>query len=52
MSQMTFSDIEYSGRKKTTKREKFLDAMDSIIPWDGGRRHSHYPTGNASRPRI
>jgi IS5 family transposase len=34
MSQMTFSDIEYSGRKKTTKREKFLDAMDSIIPWE------------------
>lgn len=34
MSQMTFSDYEYSCRKKKTKREEFLDVMEDIIPWD------------------
>ena len=33
MNQMTLADMEYSNRKKKTKREKFLDAMDEIIPW-------------------
>ena len=30
MKQQTFSDIEYSNRRKKTKREEFLDAMDGI----------------------
>ena len=34
MSQQTFSDLEYSNRKKKTKREEFLDVMEEIIPWD------------------
>ena len=33
MNQLTFSDIEYANRKKKTKREEFLDAMEEIIPW-------------------
>lgn len=33
MNQLTFSDIEYSNRKKEFKREEFLDAMEEIIPW-------------------
>lgn len=33
MSQMTLTDLEYSNRKKKTKREEFLNAMDEIIPW-------------------
>ena len=33
MSQITLTDIEYSNRRKKTKREEFLDAMDAIIPW-------------------
>ena len=32
--QETFTDIEYSFRKKKTKREEFLEIMDEIIPWD------------------
>lgn len=28
MNQMTLTDMEYSNRKKQTKREEFLDAMD------------------------
>ncbi len=31
--QPTFTDIEYSTRKRITRREEFLKAMDSIIPW-------------------
>lgn len=31
--QQLVSDIEYSNRKKKTKREEFLDAMEEIIPW-------------------
>ena len=34
MSQMTFSDYEYSLRKRRTKREEFLDIMNEIIPWE------------------
>ena len=25
--------MEYSNRKKKTKREEFLNAMEEIIPW-------------------
>lgn len=31
--QQTFSDFEYSNRKRITKRESFLRMMDEIIPW-------------------
>lgn len=34
MSQQSFSDIEYSKRKRKTKREEFLETMDEIIPWE------------------
>ena len=30
--QETFTDIEYSFRKKKTKREEFLEIMEEIIP--------------------
>jgi IS5 family transposase len=30
MNQMTLTDMEYSNRKKKTKREEFFDAMDEI----------------------
>ena len=40
MKQMTFSDVEYSGRKKVTQKEKFLREMDAIIPWGNGLRRS------------
>ena len=33
MNQLTMADIEYSNRKKKTKREEFLDSMEEIIPW-------------------
>ena len=30
MVQQTFTDMEYANRNRTTKREAFLDAMESI----------------------
>ena len=33
-NQMSFTDIEYSNRKRTTKREAFLDCMDEVIQGD------------------
>lgn len=34
MPSMTFSDFEYQQRKRITKREIFLNAMNQVIPWD------------------
>ncbi|MCD8214683.1 MAG: IS5 family transposase [Clostridiales bacterium] len=52
MKQQTFSDIEYANRKKKTRREEFLDAMDSIIPWDYWVNliRPYYPSGKRGRP--
>ena len=34
MKQQTFTDLEYAGRKRKTKREEFLEIMDEITPWE------------------
>jgi len=34
MSQLTFGDAEYLGKRKRTRREIFLDEMEQVIPWD------------------
>ena len=34
MDQPTFADLEYEGKKRKTRREIFLERMDSLIPWD------------------
>ena len=54
MNQETFTDIEYSFRKKKTKREKFLEIMDEIIPWDEwvGVIETYYPKGKRGRPPM
>ena len=33
MGQLSFTEAEYSNRRRRTKREDFLDLMDEIIPW-------------------
>ena len=54
MKQETFTDIEYSFRKKKTKREEFLEIMDKIIPWDEwvGVIEPYYPNGKRGRPPM
>ena len=31
-NQISFADVEYANRRKTTKKEQFLNAMEEIIP--------------------
>ena len=33
MEQISFSDAEYSAKKKITRREKLLLEMEQIVPW-------------------
>ena len=34
MIQLTFAAPEYKGKKRKTCREKFLDRMHRLIPWE------------------
>jgi len=33
MSQLSFSDAEYLGKRKRTRREVFLSQMEQVVPW-------------------
>ena len=53
MSQRTFADMEYEGKKKQTRREKFLGRMEALIPWQRleERIRPYYPqAGRGRRP--
>ena len=52
--QMSFSQNEYAGKKKTTRRERFLGEMELIIPWPQLIEliQPHYPNGRRGRPPI
>lgn len=53
MEQKTFADLEYEHKKRKTRREKFLERMDTLIPWKRleKRIRRHYPTsGGRGRP--
>ncbi len=34
MTQMSFFDAEYAGKRKQTRREIFLSEMEQVVPWD------------------
>jgi IS5 family transposase len=52
MDQVTFSDLEYDHKKRKTRREKFLERMDALIPWEKLERkiRKHYPRRGRGRP--
>ena len=53
MTQLTFSDAEYAGKKKQTRREVFLAEMDQVVPWTAllALIEPHYPkAGRGRRP--
>ena len=54
MVQQSLSDMEYSQRKRVTRREEFLDIMDEIIPWEEwvSLIVPHYPSGKRGRPPV
>lgn len=52
--QMSFAQSEYAGKKKTTRREKFLSEMEVVVPWARlvALIEPHYPKGRRGRPPI
>lgn len=50
--QLSFTDMEYSTRRRITKREEFLNKMDAILPWKEwvALVQPHYPAGKRGRP--
>ena len=53
MSQISFSDAEYAGKRKKTRREVFLDEMELVVPWKAllALIEPHYPVaGRGRRP--
>jgi IS5 family transposase len=50
--QASFTDMEYAGRKKRTKRDEFLAMMDSVLPWEEllAIIEPHYFDGKRGRP--
>ena len=53
MDQLSFSEAEYTLKKRKTRREKFLDQMDLLIPWKQleSKIRRHYPKeGNGRKP--
>lgn len=52
MDQMSFSEAEFQHKKRKTRREKFLERMDALIPWSKleQRIAPFYPKGKGGRP--
>lgn len=52
MSQMSFSDFEYAGKLKHTRRERFLAEMDQVVPWTSllGLIEPFYPKAGGRKP--
>ncbi len=53
MTQLSFSDAEYAGKRKKTRRERFLEEMEQVVPWDAllALIEPAYPkAGNGRRP--
>jgi IS5 family transposase len=48
------TEFEYAGKKKVTRREKFLGEMERVVAWAwlGALIEPHYPTGRHGRPPI
>ena len=52
--QGSFSQAEYAGKKKQTRRDKFLAEMEQVVPWPRlvERLRPLYPKGARGRPPI
>ena len=55
MKQTSFADLEFAGKKRQTRREKFLGEMERVVPWQRLQAliEPHYPSsGRVGRPPI
>ncbi len=53
MTQISFADAEYAGKRKKTRREVFLEEMELVVPWKALVKliEPHYPVaGRGRRP--
>jgi len=52
--QTSFSEWEYNGKKKQTRRDLFLGKMETLVPWQEwiALIEPHYPKGERGRPPI
>ena len=52
--QPSFSEIEYSGKKRQTRRDQFLNQMEQQVPWKEwiALIEPFYPKGERGRPPI
>src|ERR1700693_4731733 len=52
--QGSFSQAEYAGKKKQTRRDKFLAEMEQVVPWARmvDRLRPFYPKGERGRPPV
>ena len=51
--QQSFSDIEYTNKKRKTRKELFLEEMEKLVPWKAWLKiiEPYYPkAGNGRRP--
>ncbi len=51
MDQLSFSDAEYAVKRKQTRREKFLQEMEQVVPWARLERiiEPYYPKAGNGR---
>ncbi len=51
MTQLTFAEAEYAIKKRKTRREAFLEKMDTLIPWNKFEQQlsRHYAKGTVGR---
>jgi IS5 family transposase len=55
MKQVSFASLEYAGKRRRTRREKFLGEMDRVVPWDRlvALIEPHYPrAGRVGRQPV
>ena len=54
MRQISFASAEHEGKKRVTRREKFLGEMEQVVPWVRllGALEPYYPKGARGRPPI
>lgn len=55
MTKLSFFDVEYAGKRKHARREKFLEEMDRAAPWDTFLvliEPLHPKPGNGRRPFV
>jgi len=52
--QISFAQAEFAGKKRITRREKFLGDMEKVMPWGRlvGVVEPHYPRGERGRPPV